>query len=294
MKRQRTQYQHFCEELIIDPKKDSKNEQEATPELQPKDVTNEDHPLCLDHSSKWNVYFKDNEVMEQIVRDVMRTHPDMHFFSSDTPEAELHRQELERALFLYAKLNPGLRYIQGMNELLAPLYYLFKTDVDRAQTPYAEADAFWCFMELISEFRDHFCMQLDNSSSGIKATIRRLMMVLRHHDQELWHHLEIENKVDGQFYAFRWITLLLSQEFKFPEVLRIWDMILSDPRGKMDCLLRICTALILHIRERLMGGDFTVCLKTLQRYPPVDINIILRLAASLPTCSSVLGPDNLL
>ena len=38
---------------------------------------------------------------------------------------------MKRALFLYAKLNPGLRYIQGMNELMAPLYYMFKTDTDR-------------------------------------------------------------------------------------------------------------------------------------------------------------------
>jgi hypothetical protein len=31
---------------------------------------------------------------------------------------------------MYAKLNPGLRYIQGMNELIAPLYYIFKHDPD--------------------------------------------------------------------------------------------------------------------------------------------------------------------
>lgn len=120
---------------------------------------------------------QDSEVMEQITRDVMRTHPDMHFFSGDSDDAEMHRkascsgcggggvgarrlrraaaqncgaqvgsppharpsacplhtaaQEMKRALFLYAKLNPGLRYIQGMNELIAPLYHAFKTDPDR-------------------------------------------------------------------------------------------------------------------------------------------------------------------
>lgn len=54
---------------------------------------------------------------------------------------------------MYAKLNPGLRYIQGMNELLAPLYYLFRTDPDRTSARYAEADSFYCFVDLISEFR---------------------------------------------------------------------------------------------------------------------------------------------
>lgn len=58
-----------------------------------------------------------------------------------------------RCLFMYAKLNPGLRYIQGMNELLAPLYFLFRTDPDRTSARYGEADAFYCFVDLISEFR---------------------------------------------------------------------------------------------------------------------------------------------
>ncbi|CAD7949625.1 unnamed protein product [Amoebophrya sp. A25] len=30
-----------------------------------------------------------------------------------------------RVLFLYAKLNPGIRYVQGMNEILAVVYFLF-------------------------------------------------------------------------------------------------------------------------------------------------------------------------
>ena len=50
--------------------------------------------------------------MEQIDRDVMRTHPDMHFFSGESAEAEEHSRDMKRGLFMYAKLNPGLRYIQ--------------------------------------------------------------------------------------------------------------------------------------------------------------------------------------
>lgn len=35
---------------------------------------------------------------------------------------------MTRVLFIFAKLNPGLTYVQGMNELLAPLYLLLRTD----------------------------------------------------------------------------------------------------------------------------------------------------------------------
>lgn len=37
---------------------------------------------------------------------------------------------LKNILVVFAKLNPGIRYVQGMNELLAPLYYVFKNDPD--------------------------------------------------------------------------------------------------------------------------------------------------------------------
>lgn len=38
------------------------------------------------------------------------------------------QEALKNILILFAKLNPGIRYVQGMNELLAPLYYMFKSD----------------------------------------------------------------------------------------------------------------------------------------------------------------------
>ena len=38
---------------------------------------------------------------------------------------ETHADVLSRVLFIYAKLNPGVMYVQGMNEVLATLYYCF-------------------------------------------------------------------------------------------------------------------------------------------------------------------------
>ena len=69
-------------------------------------------------------------------------------------------QAMKRALFVYAKLNPGIKYVQGMNEIYAPIYHQFATDPDAVAAQHAEADAFFCFVELVSEFRDHFCQHL--------------------------------------------------------------------------------------------------------------------------------------
>ena len=43
---------------------------------------------------------------------------------------EAHWEVVERNLFIYAKLNPGQSYVQGMNEIIGPIYYLFATDSD--------------------------------------------------------------------------------------------------------------------------------------------------------------------
>ena len=49
---------------------------------------------------------------------------------SETEEA--HWEVVERMLFIYAKLNPGQSYVQGMNEIIGPIYYTFSTDKNDA------------------------------------------------------------------------------------------------------------------------------------------------------------------
>jgi hypothetical protein len=38
---------------------------------------------------------------------------------------------MKNILLLFAKLNPAICYVQGMNEVLAPIYYVFSTDTDK-------------------------------------------------------------------------------------------------------------------------------------------------------------------
>lgn len=42
--------------------------------------------------------------------------------------SEAHWEVVQRILFLYAKLNPGLGYVQGMNEIIGPIYYVLASD----------------------------------------------------------------------------------------------------------------------------------------------------------------------
>ncbi|KAG6419996.1 hypothetical protein SASPL_116510 [Salvia splendens] len=292
--KKRSQYKHFKEELFINPsditrrlEKSSheKNEPDGSPGfLSRSEITHGEHPLSLGESSIWNQFFQDAEILEQIDRDVNRTHPGINFFSGDSAFAKSNQEALRNILIVFAKLNPGIRYVQGMNELLAPLYYVFKNDPNEEYAASAEADTFFCFVELIGGFRDNFVQQLDNSVVGIRSTIKRLSQLLKEHDEELWRHLEMTTKVNPQFYAFRWITLLLTQEFNFPDILLIWDTLLSDPDGPQETLLRVCCAMLIIVRKRLLAGDFTSNLKLLQNYPSTNISHLLYVASKLRVC----------
>ena len=57
---------------------------------------------------------------------------------------------MTRILYIYAKLNPRIQYVQGMNEILAPIFYLAnagKTHTD----PLQEAACFFMFNNAISD-----------------------------------------------------------------------------------------------------------------------------------------------
>lgn len=57
--------------------------------------------------------------------------------------------------------------LKGMNEIIGPLYYVFAADTDAEWAAHAEADAFYCFQNLMSEIKDNFIRTLDYSDCGI-------------------------------------------------------------------------------------------------------------------------------
>jgi TBC1 domain family member 13 len=80
---------------------------------------------------------------------------------------------MARILFIYAKLNPGIKYTQGMNEVLAVLYYCFQgleTSI-YIEPKYVESDLFIAFSNLMTDIRDCFLRELDQEQTGIRGHI---------------------------------------------------------------------------------------------------------------------------
>ena len=49
---------------------------------------------------------------------------------------------VERILFVWAKLNKGVRYVQGMNEIVATLYFVLANDENEEWACEAESDTY--------------------------------------------------------------------------------------------------------------------------------------------------------
>ena len=145
--------------------------------------------------------------------------------------SEYHWEVIERILFIYAKLNPGIGYVQGMNEIIGPLYYVMASNPNTEWREHAEADTYWCFMMLLTDFRDNFVKSLDGSDSGIGGLLSELERMVKKQDAALQTSLE-EKGIKPMFYAFRWSTCLLSQEFPLPDLIRLWDSLFSKDDRK--------------------------------------------------------------
>jgi len=217
-------------------------------------------------------YKADRDLCEEIHKDVIRTHPDLNFYL-DREHGPARYGALQRILFVYAKLNPGVRYVQGMNELLGTLYYVFTAQTCQTEDLFnaesAEPDSFVCFSYLMGELRDVYVEDLDDSESGIQGRMKAVHSLLNHHDAELCAYLDGLN-LDPTFYSLRWITTLLSREFTLPDTLRLWDWMFAEPdqRMRMRLLLYLCISMLVAIRDQLLSADFATALDYLQCYPP--------------------------
>mmetsp|Transcript_6060 Transcript_6060/g.17686 ORF Transcript_6060/g.17686 Transcript_6060/m.17686 type:complete len:824 (-) Transcript_6060:284-2755(-) len=217
-------------------------------------------------------YKADRDLCEEIHKDVIRTHPDLNFYL-DREQGPTRYGALQRILFVYAKLNPGVRYVQGMNELLGTLYYVFTAQTceieDLFSPESAEPDSFVCFSYLMGELRDVYVEDLDDSESGIQGRMQAVHSLLERHDAQLCAYLDGLN-LDPTFYSLRWITTLLSREFNLPDTLRLWDWLFAEPdqRTRMRLLLYFCISMLVSIRDQLLSADFATALDYLQCYPP--------------------------
>ncbi|KAJ3322541.1 hypothetical protein HDV06_002918 [Boothiomyces sp. JEL0866] len=166
---------------------------------------------------------------------------------SNSPN-DFHWECMQRLLYIYAKVNPGLGYVQGMNYLLAPIYFVTATDPDKAESIHAEADAFFLFNALMSHFRDLFTRSMDDINFNTNPDLKRVADLHSNH--------EIYSEGNGVGHTME----------RFQTYLKAVD----EEDSAIDFLIEFSVAMIL---EELLKSDFSTSMELLQNYP-VDVEIV--------------------
>ena len=221
-------------------------------------------------------------ILEDICKDTNRTHNEMSFFLkpidkkriftedeimklfekkqncnlkdiNDTYKINIeltHCDIISKILFIYTKFEPELSYVQGMNEILAPLYYCFSLDSsDNEPIDNIEADSFYAYYFLMLKFKSLFNKNEDDKDFGINGKTIRLSKMLQFIDNNLYNYLK-EIKFDFSILVFRWISLLFSQNFEMMDLIRLWDYLFSNENIMERCYY-ISLAIILMKKEEI-------------------------------------------
>ena len=224
-------------------------------------IGNETRSICFDEL-----------LWRQIHIDILRT--DCSQFNSDTAQ-----RCLERILYVWAIRHPASGYVQGMNDILLPLFYVFLTDelnktkmatnsdinIEDKSTVFknAEADSYWCLCKLLANIQDNFT----SGQSGIFQKIDRFKRIMNKIDHNLMLHLEKE-EIDLLSFSFRWINCLLVREFPLDCIVRLWDSYLGEGEDSFSSFhLFVCAAILTRWSEQLKEMNFQDGIAWLQHLP---------------------------
>ncbi|EXJ80289.1 hypothetical protein A1O1_08431 [Capronia coronata CBS 617.96] len=163
--------------------------------------------------------------------DIPHPDPTSPFFNPDGPGTNVHLEQLKDMLLTYLEYdtppsssnashyqtrNPhplNLGYVQGMSDLLSPLYAVFQDD----------AVAFWAFVEFMRRMSRNFV----RSQVGMRAQLSTLDQLVQILDPKLYLHLQAADSTNF-FFFFRMLLVWYKREFEWSDTLRLWEALWTD------------------------------------------------------------------
>lgn len=161
-------------------------------------------------------------------------HPD-----PDSPFADagtnVHLEQMKDMLLTYNEYNKDLGYVQGMSDLLAPIYAVMQDD----------AVAFWGFVNFMDRMVSFFQSQISptferrskliilqernflRDQSGMRKQLLTLDQLVQLMDPKLYLHLQSADSTNF-FFFFRMLLVWYKREFEWADVLRLWETLWTD------------------------------------------------------------------
>lgn len=216
------------------------------------------------------------------------------------------RDILNSVLYVYARTHSDLGYIQGMNEILAPMVYVLYKDweattgplaalgggarsgpgsADPSPTPelralravaqreYIEHDAYRMLLRVMDVIGPLFNSPESNSnhsseSLGYVEIFGRCNEIQRML-AEKDPELEAALRALGiqpQLYMLRWVRIMFAQVFRLADILVFWDAIFAIG-APYRLVDHICVTLLVLVRDSIIGHELSDALSVLFHYP---------------------------
>ncbi|KAF2811748.1 RabGAP/TBC [Mytilinidion resinicola] len=165
------------------------------------------------------------EQKNRIEKDVHRTDRTIPIFMGediphpdpDSPFADVgtnvHLEQMKDMLLTYNEYNKDLGYVQGMSDLLSPIYAVMQDD----------AAAFWGFVGFMERMERNFL----RDQSGMRKQLLTLDHLVQLMDPKLYLHLQSADSTNF-FFFFRMLLVWYKREFEWVDVLRLWEGLWTD------------------------------------------------------------------
>ncbi|TVY81018.1 GTPase-activating protein GYP7, partial [Lachnellula suecica] len=161
----------------------------------------------------------------RIEKDVHRTDRQIPLFAGeDTPHPDpsspfadvgtnVHLEQMKDMLLTYNEYNRDLGYVQGMSDLLAPIYAVTQDD----------AIAFWGFQHFMDRMERNFL----RDQSGMRKQLLTLDHLVQLMDPKLYLHLQSTDSTNF-FFFFRMLLVWFKREFQWLDILHLWEVLWTD------------------------------------------------------------------
>ncbi|KAJ2888209.1 GTPase activating protein [Coemansia asiatica] len=169
------------------------------------------------------------EQSDRINKDVLRTDRTLPLFATDStyngsdeinltehglPGSSASLEQMKDILMTFHYYDKtSLGYVQGMSDLLAPIYSVYQD----------EPTTFWAFTAFMKRMRSHFL----RDQSGMQDELSTMAQLVEIANPRLYRHLE-KCDASNMFSCYRWLLIWFKREFSFEDILRLWEVLWTD------------------------------------------------------------------
>lgn len=125
----------------------------------------------------------------------------------------VHLFRMREILLTFNEYNVNLGYVQGMTDLLSPIYVVFQDEVL----------SFWAFAGFMERMERNFV----RDQSGMKKQMLVLNELVQFMLPDLFRHLDKCESTD-LFFFFRMLLVWFKREFEWEDVNNLWEILWTD------------------------------------------------------------------